>query len=217
MKTSPELIIELPAGTAIGNIPSQVDVVRIRKDPVVSTVPIMPSLPQQSPANTKINVTSASSEPALIITTSITPPSQVVQAESKIDNVAESKIDDAVHPSENSEESIPSEVHLQEVSKENLKTVRRNEIVLNHELVLMTDSNGKYIHSGKFFPKHTVKKLTCMTIDKATQLLENATIKSVLKTFLIHFGTNDLDHMSKQAMSAKFLQFTSYLCKKVPL
>ena len=62
VNTSPELIIELSAGTAIGNISSQVDVVRIRKDPVLSTVPIMPSLPQQSPANTKINVTSASSE-----------------------------------------------------------------------------------------------------------------------------------------------------------
>ena len=55
-----------------------------------------------------------------------------------------------------------------------------------------------------------------MTIDKATELLENATIKSVPKTFLIHFGTNGFDHMSKQAMSAKFLQFTSYLCKSFP-
>ena len=80
----------------------------------------------------------------------------------------------------------------------------------------MTDSNGKYIQNGKFFPKHTVKKLTCITIEKATELLENATIKNVPKTFLIHFGTNDLDHMSKQAMSAKFLQFTSYLCKRFP-
>ena len=211
VKTPPELIIEPPAGTAIGNIPSQVDVVSIRKDPVVSTVPIIPSLPQQSPANTKINVTSPSSEP-----TSITPPLQVVQAESKIDDAAKSKSDDTVHPSVNSKESISSEVHLQEVSNENFKTVRRNEIILNHELVLMTDSNGKYIQNGKFFPKHTVKKLTCMTIDKATELLENATIKSVPKTFLIHFGTNDLDHMSKQAMSAKFLQFTSYLCKRFP-
>ena len=76
----------------------------------------------------------------------------------------------------------------------------------------MMDSNGKYIQNGKFFPKHTVKKVACMTIDKATELLE--TIKSVPKTFLIHFGTNDLDHMSKQAMSTKFLQFTSYLCKR---
>ena len=154
---------------------------RIGKDSVVGIVPIMPSLSQQSPANTKINVTSASSEPALIITTSITPPLQVVQAESKTDDVAESKTDDAVHPSENSKESISSEVHLQEVPNENFKTVRRNEIVLNHELVLMPDSNGKYIQTGKFFPKHTVKKLTCMTTDKATELLKNATIKSVPK------------------------------------
>ena len=77
------------------------------------------SLPQQSPTNTKINVKSASSEPALIITTSIIPPLQVVQVESKIDDAAESKIDDAVHLSENSKESIPSEVHLQEVPNEN--------------------------------------------------------------------------------------------------
>ena len=98
VKTSPELNIEPPAGTAIGHIPSLVDEVRIRKNPVVSTVPIMPSLPQKSPANTKINVTSASSEPALMITTSITPPLQVVQAESKTDDAAESKIGDAVHP-----------------------------------------------------------------------------------------------------------------------
>ena len=216
MQISPELNIEPRAGTAIGNIPSQVDAVRIRKDPVVgtSTVPIMPSLPQQSPANTKINVTPASSEPPLIITTSITPPLQVVQAEGKIDDAAESKTDNAVHHLENSKENITSEGHLQEVPDENFKTVRRNKFVLNHKLVLMTDSNGKYIQSGKFFPKNTVKKLTCMTIDKATELLENATIKSVHKTFLIHFGTNDLDHMSKQAMSAKFLQFTSYLCKR---
>ena len=61
VKTSPELNIEPPASTAIGNIPSQVDAGKMIKDPVVNTVPIMPSLPQQSPANTKINVTSASS------------------------------------------------------------------------------------------------------------------------------------------------------------
>ena len=53
-----------------------------------TTVPIIPSLPQQSPANTKINVTSTSSEP-----TSITPPLQVVQAESKTDDAAKSKMD----------------------------------------------------------------------------------------------------------------------------
>ena len=129
---------------------------RIRKDPFVSSAPILPSLPQLSPAITKINVTLASSESALIITTSITPPVQVVQAESKIDDAAESKIDDAVHPSENGKESIPSEVHLQEVPNENFETVRRNEIVLNHELVLMTNSQGKYIQSGKFFTKHAV-------------------------------------------------------------
>ena len=116
MKTPPELNIEPPAGTAIGNIPSQVDVVSIRKDPVVSTVPIMQLLPQQSPAKTKINVTSTSSEP-----TSITSPLQVVQAESKIDDAAKSKTDDAARPSVNSKESIPSEVHLQEVSNENFK------------------------------------------------------------------------------------------------
>ena len=111
VKTPPELNIEPPAGTAIGNIPSQVNVVSIRKDPVVSTVPIMPSLPQQSPANTKINVTSASSE-----STSITPPLQVVHAESGIDDAAKSKTNDAAHLLVNSKESIPSEVHLQEVS-----------------------------------------------------------------------------------------------------
>ena len=55
-----------------------------------------------------------------------------------------------------------------------------------------------------------------MTVDKATELFESATIKSVPKIFLIHFGTNNLDHMSKQALSAKFLQFTSYLCKRFP-
>ena len=180
--TSSELNIEPPAGTTIENIPSQIDVVRIRKDPVVSTVLIMPSVPQQSPANPKLNVTAASQlEPALIITTSITPSLQVVQAESKIDDATESKTDDAVHAFENSKESIPSEVHLQEVLNENFRIVHRNEIVLNHELVLMSDSNGKYIQNGKFFPKHTVKKLTCMSIDKTTELLENATIKSVPK------------------------------------
>ena len=70
----------------------------------------MPSLPQQSPAFTKINVTSTSSEP-----TSITPPLQVVQAESKVDDAAKSKTDDAAHPSVNCKEIIPSEVHLQEI------------------------------------------------------------------------------------------------------
>ena len=52
---------------------------------------------------------------------------------------------------------------------------------------------------------------------ESSELLKNASIKIIPKTFLIHFGTNDLDHTSKQAMSAKFLQFTSYLCKRFPL
>ncbi|KAJ8369386.1 hypothetical protein SKAU_G00094140 [Synaphobranchus kaupii] len=61
----------------------------------------------------------------------------------------------------------------------------------NAHIVLLIDSNGKFINEKKLFPRHRVTKLWCPTTQKALELLSESCLGSP-SHILIHTGTNDL-------------------------
>ncbi|KAJ8381397.1 hypothetical protein SKAU_G00021750 [Synaphobranchus kaupii] len=56
---------------------------------------------------------------------------------------------------------------------------------------ILIDSNGKFLHHRKLFPRHKVAKFWCPTTDRALQLLCQSSLDNP-DNIVIHTGTNDL-------------------------
>ena len=69
------------------------------------------------------------------------------------------------------------------------------------EIVLLIDSNGKYIEEKKLFPRHKVTKLWCPNIQGALDLLNEEKIGSP-SHIIIHTGTNDLRVLQDKVATA---------------
>ena len=62
---------------------------------------------------------------------------------------------------------------------------------LSPEIVLLIDSNGRYIDEKKLFPHHRVRKIKCQNTRQAMELLSEENLGSPTH-IIIHTGTNDL-------------------------
>ncbi|CAL8332028.1 unnamed protein product [Merluccius merluccius] len=59
------------------------------------------------------------------------------------------------------------------------------------EIILLMDSNGKFLDEQTLFPRHRVEKIWCPNIQRALELLTVAELGSP-SHIIIHTGTNDL-------------------------
>ena len=91
------------------------------------------------------------------------------------------------------------------------------ETVLNHDLVILIDSNGKSILPEKLYPGYSVKKTPCMTIEKGFEIIDSAVFKKDPKIILLHTGTNNLDHEKTEALEDHLINLTSTICHRFPL
>ena len=69
------------------------------------------------------------------------------------------------------------------------------------QIVLLMDSNGKYIEEKKLFPKHSVSKLWCPNTQRALDLLSEDQLGSP-SHIIIHTGTNDLRAQQERVATA---------------
>ena len=97
------------------------------------------------------------------------------------------------------------------------KSNSTKETVLNHDLVILIDSNGKSILPEKLYPGYSVKKILCMTIEKGFEIINSAVLKKDPKIILLHTGTNNLDHEKKEALEDHLINLTSLICHRFPL
>ena len=92
------------------------------------------------------------------------------------------------------------------------------ETVLNHNLVILTDYNGKSILPEKLYPVYLVKKIPCMTIENGFEIINSAVFKKGPKIILLYTGTNNLDHEKKEeALEDHLINLTSIICHRFPL
>ncbi|CAL8398082.1 unnamed protein product [Boreogadus saida] len=75
-------------------------------------------------------------------------------------------------------------------------TPTSNEETQNPQIVLLIDSNGRYIEEKKLFPKHRVAKLRCRNTQHALELLTEDKLGSP-SHIIIHTGTNDLRRLAE--------------------
>lgn len=71
------------------------------------------------------------------------------------------------------------------------------------EIILLMDSNGKFLKERKLFPNHRTKKLWCANTEKAMDILSGGQLGSPTH-IIIHTGTNDLQTQEERvAMSLR--------------
>lgn len=104
------------------------------------------------------------------------------------------------HPSQNlpsSPNPLPSTQPTSE--SDNASTPTENS--QKTDIVLLIDSNGKFIDEKKLFPKHSVAKLWCPNTHSALRLLNEDSLGSP-SHIIIHTGTNDLRAQQERVASA---------------
>lgn len=76
-------------------------------------------------------------------------------------------------------------------SRENVAKEPRKVSNKNPEVVLLSDSNGKFLNMNRLFPTKRAIKLWCPTTESALELLDDKRLKEA-SHIIIHTGTNDL-------------------------
>ena len=68
------------------------------------------------------------------------------------------------------------------------------------DLVMLMDSNRRYLELEKLFPESNVRIIPCGNSEKAKSIIAYPRFKEV-KAILIHIGTNDLEDISMDTKS----------------
>ena len=61
------------------------------------------------------------------------------------------------------------------------------------ETIILCDSNGRYLKPNLLCPGSTTSYIRCPTLERAKNIINNTKFVSP-KTFIIHCGTNDIEH-----------------------
>ena len=98
-----------------------------------------------------------------------------------------------------SHSKLAAGIHKVNIAQQNQK--ENSEI--NAEIVLMMDSNGKYIDPKLLYPAEksvTTKKLYCPVTRDLENLIDESFFTQIPKITVVHCGTNDLDHSEPKAV-----------------
>ncbi|KAK7889698.1 hypothetical protein WMY93_025258 [Mugilogobius chulae] len=96
--------------------------------------------------------------------------------------------------------SIPSSSPSSQTSSTSQNTqtsIRPAQQRENSDIVLLIDSNGKFLDENKLFPSHKVSKIWCPNTHKALELLSEERLGSP-SHIIIHTGTNDLQSQQER-------------------
>lgn len=83
------------------------------------------------------------------------------------------------------------------------------------EIIILMDSNGKYINTKKLCKNKTTKRIVCFTADKAKDIVEKPHFEDP-KQILIHVGTNDMEQLSNADCIKSLSNLISDTSKKFP-
>ena len=81
-----------------------------------------------------------------------------------------------------------------------LTTTRNENPAQQDDIILLIDSNGKYIDTSRFIPNKQTRKIFCATVSSATKAL---TETSLGRPSHIHVGTNDIERSSLDSCYAQ--------------
>ena len=87
-------------------------------------------------------------------------------------------------------------------AKDNPATTQKQ---INSNIIVLMDSNRKFIDKNKLFPNEKALILACPTIERGREILQQKKFVDQ-HTIIIHTGVNDLENCSPQEVSNKFCE-----------
>ena len=87
-------------------------------------------------------------------------------------------------------------------AKDNPATTQKQ---INSNIIVLMDSNRKFIDKNKLFPNEKALILACPTIERGREILQRTKFVDQ-HTIIIHTGVNDLENCSPQEVSNKFCE-----------
>jgi hypothetical protein len=87
---------------------------------------------------------------------------------------------------------------------------------INHQTIILCDSNGRFLQPNILCPDSTTKYIRCPTLSKAQEILNDETLPNP-NTLIIHTGTNDLEHQkSNHHLLLKYKEILKTIKEKYP-
>ena len=94
------------------------------------------------------------------------------------------------------------DLQLSRNAKDNPATTQKQ---INSSIIVLMDSNRKFIDKNKLFPNEKALILACPTIERGREILQQTKFVDQ-HTIIIHTGVNDLENCSPQEVSNKFCE-----------
>ena len=83
------------------------------------------------------------------------------------------------------------------------------------DIVLLIDSNGKFIDPNKFSYNKRLRKIFCPTIASVTKTLSESDL-GIPSHIIIHVGTNDIEHNPPDSCQSQFQEMVRLTAQKYP-
>ena len=125
----------------------------------------------------------------------------------KDDFLNENKIQTAVidfieHQAESNDVQQNNRMHILNLDPPTSNQTKRDDKQIKCDIVILMDSNRKYIQRNKLFPNQKVHVLPCPTIEKAKETLANPKFYGQ-HTIIIHTGVNNVEYNSVEDINEK--------------
>ena len=105
---------------------------------------------------------------------------------------------------ENESQKPTQQTKSQEPEKENPAIPPKNR-TNTAETIILCDSNGRYLKPKLLCPNTTTSYIRCPTLTKARQIIQNTTFTDP-KNFILHCGTNDIEHLQPEQNPDKAIE-----------
>ena len=79
---------------------------------------------------------------------------------------------------------------------------------IKSDIIILMDSNKKFLDKNKLFPEETVYIVACPTIEKGHEILQQTKFVEN-HTIIIHTGVNNIETQSAEEVSGKFCELLS--------
>ena len=86
---------------------------------------------------------------------------------------------------------------------------------IDSDMVILIDSNGRFLKTQDMFPEKTSTKIGCPLIERANEIILDSTFHKEPEIFIIHTGTNDLERSNPDDIQEKLIDLYDIIRNKL--
>ena len=85
---------------------------------------------------------------------------------------------------------------------------------IDSDMVILIDSNGRFLKTQDMFPEKSSTKIGCPLIEHANEIILDSTFQKEPEIFIIHTGTNDLERSNPDDIQEKLIDLCDIIRNK---